>query len=135
MAEEARAVSALRRAVVRTTMLAMASIGLPGVALAHSELRSTSPRDGARLAVAPTRIELAFNEDVQVTALRLFDAAGAEILLPRRRAREPRRGDAVELPALAAGGYRVRWAAISADGHPISGTFRFEVSGRHESTP
>ncbi len=66
-------------------------------ALAHSELRSSSPANGARLAAPPAAIVLNFNEPVQVTATRLFREGGAELALPR-----PRAADSVRALQLAA---------------------------------
>ena len=97
-------------------------------AAAHSELRATVPANGARLAASPPALELTFNEDVQLTALRLLDAADKPIRLERKAAREPRRAERATVPSLTPGAYRVLWAAISADGHPITGSFRFEVA-------
>jgi hypothetical protein len=41
----------------------------------------------------------------------------------------------VALPPLAPGDYSVVWRVVSADGHPISGTFDFGVDGPAPSTP
>jgi methionine-rich copper-binding protein CopC len=107
--------------------LALLFLPLALVAQAHSELRSSVPAAGARLGVSPPRIELRFNEPVQLTALRLVDAHQATIRLHRETGMEARADATAVLPPLAPGGYRIVWAAISADGHPIRGTIRFEV--------
>jgi methionine-rich copper-binding protein CopC len=111
----------------RVALAALVLLVAGGAARAHSELRSTVPTDGARLAQPPAKVELVFNEDVQVTALRLLDASGGAVRLERTAPRGARRSESAALPLLAPGAYRIRWAAISADGHPISGTLRFEV--------
>ena len=92
----------------------------------HSELRAASPADGAVLAAPPAELALAFNEAVQLTALRLRAAGGAEVALPRRAIRSARE-ETVPLPPLPPGDYAAEWRAISADGHPIGGTIRFRV--------
>ena len=68
-----------------------------------------------------------FNEKVQVTAVRLFDSAGKEVPIVRDRALRQDSAYQASPPALPPGGYRVEWRAISADGHPVGGTIRFEV--------
>lgn len=111
----------MRAAVVALALLA------GGPALAHSELRRTVPADGAVVSAAPERFEMVFNEPVQLTFLRLRDAAGAEAPLPPRRDIRPASSETVPLPALAPGLWRVDWRAISADGHPVGGVVRFTI--------
>jgi methionine-rich copper-binding protein CopC len=120
-----------RRAFIRIAMALSLLAAAP--AFAHSELRSATPSNGARLAASPEAINLAFNERVQVTAIRLFrdDAAagGVEVRLERPRAAEQVREHRSALPRLEPGAYRVEWRIISADGHPVGGTIRFSVGG------
>ncbi len=104
---------------------------LPGVvaaspAAAHSELRRSMPAAGAVLETAPDRIELHFNERVQLTALRLRRAGGEEVALPRRPIREAT-SETIPLPALPPGDYRAEWRIISADGHPAGGVITFRI--------
>lgn len=114
-------IRALPRAILLAGLLAAAP------ALAHSELRAAAPADGAVLPAPPERLVLSFNEAVQVTALRLRAAGGAEVALPRRPIRSTRE-EAVPLPSLPPGAYEAEWRAISADGHPIGGRLRFQVA-------
>jgi methionine-rich copper-binding protein CopC len=97
-------------------------------ALAHSELRRSSPAAGATLAAPPAEIALTFNEKVQVTAVRLFREGGAEVRLERPAAIAEAASATRSLPTLEAGAYRIEWRAISADGHPVGGVIRFRVS-------
>ena len=100
----------------------------PGLALAHSELRGSSPAEGARLTAPPAEILLRFNEPVQVTFLRLLDAAGQPLALRRAGDAAPRREEgAVPAAPLPPGAWRLEWRAISAEGHPIRGTLRFTL--------
>lgn len=101
----------------------------PSAAIAHSELRSSVPVAGAQLDAAPTEFLLRFNEEVQVTALRLRDGAGRDVPVQRAAGGHPAR-EARATPAspLAAGAFALEWRAISADGHPIRGTIRFVVA-------
>jgi methionine-rich copper-binding protein CopC len=101
-----------------------------GLALAHSELRSAKPANGTVLAEPPQAIELQFNENVQVTALRLYRDGGGEVAIGRARALDSVRSYRQPLPALEPGSYRVEWRIISADGHPVGGVIRFRVGGR-----
>lgn len=94
---------------------------------AHSTLVSSEPASGARLTESPTAFGLTFNEEAQVTSLRLHVEGGAEITAARRQDVTPRRSFRFDAPTLAPGPYRLEWRAISADGHPVGGVVRFRV--------
>jgi len=107
--------------------IALALAAMIGPVGAHSELRLSEPGDGAVLQAPPQQLKLAFNETVQLTALRLLAEGGERIALPTREI-AGRKQEEIALPVLFPGAYRVDWAAISADGHPISGTIRFSIN-------
>ncbi|MBX9596628.1 MAG: copper resistance protein CopC [Roseomonas sp.] len=104
--------------------LALAAVASP--AAAHSELRGSVPAAGAVLDRAPERIELHFNERVQLTALRLRRVGGDETPLPRRAIREAT-SESIALPPLPPGDYRAEWRIISADGHAVGGVIPFRI--------
>jgi copper transport protein len=103
--------------------------GLP--ASAHAELVATSPASGQHLDRLPAQITLQFTEQISPVrgAVRLVDAAGQTVS----------RADAVSVaghsnqvslavPAdLPDGTYLVTWRVISADTHPVGGSFAFGV--------
>ena len=111
----------------RLAMALALGLSLAGPALAHSELRLSSPAQGARLATPPAELVLGFNEGVQVTAVRLHRAEGGEIALARPGPIVTTARHVQPLPPLAPGAYRVEWRIISAEGHPVGGTLRFQV--------
>jgi methionine-rich copper-binding protein CopC len=96
-------------------------------ALAHAELVSSTPEDGATLATPPTVVEVRFSEglDAAKSSLRLVGPEGevARGGLNRDGGRVLRIDDL----ALAAGAYTVRWTIGSEDGHVERGTLRFTV--------
>lgn len=99
-------------------------------ASAHSDLMGTTPADGSVVAEAPASIVLQFNEesldsliDVVITdakgdvvAMDAAEAAGADVLVPWPG-------------SLGAGDYTVAYRVVSADGHPVTGTFTFTYTG------
>ncbi|MFQ3614280.1 MAG: copper resistance protein CopC [Cyanobacteriota bacterium] len=92
----------------------------------HASLLSTFPADGAVLADPPTQIELRFNEPVQITQLQVLSSTGQAVELGELAgsAAAPQ----APLPeGIPAGSYIVSWRAISADSHPVSGSFVFQV--------
>lgn len=110
----------------RRLLLAVLFAATAAPVAAHSELRRSVPTVGAVLDRPPERMELHFNEGVQLTALRLHRVGGDEIPLPRRRIREAT-SETIALPPLAPGEYRAEWRIISADGHPAGGVIPFRI--------
>ena len=97
-----------------------------GQAQAHAVLLDRQPAEGAQLSVAPARLELRFDEAVTPVSLRLIDAAGHLRAGPDGAVAED---DTLRLalPALEAGHYIVSYRVISADSHPIGGSYVFSV--------
>lgn len=100
-----------------------------GVSAMHNELLGTDPPDRAQLATGPARVVLTFELPAQsgfstvvVTgpdghtwhAGRATEA-GATVVAPLR-------------PLGPAGNYTVAWRIVSADGHPVRGTFQFTLT-------
>jgi len=99
--------------------------GIPP-AFAHASLLSTFPEDGAVLQEAPTQVRLVFDEPVQLTQLQVLDGNGQVLPLENLVSRgEALQGDLPQ--GIPEGVYLVSWRAISADSHPVSGSFVFQV--------
>ena len=107
-----------------------AVISVTGVAAtaaqAHSGVRSIEPADGSALTTAPDAVRLTYTENVlEGTAqLRVTGPIGP---VPSQVTTS---GPVVtgSLPTdLPNGAYTVLWRVTSADGHPISGSFRFTL--------
>jgi methionine-rich copper-binding protein CopC len=102
-------------------------LGAP--ARAHSYLVSSTPPDGTVLSTAPAEVALTFDEPVSTrfSEVRVVGPDGGDV-----RAGAPRVSGATVTQPLgalgAAGGYEVSWRVVSADGHPISGTFTFTLA-------
>lgn len=103
-----------------------------GVAMAHDELLSSDPEDGATVQEAPEELVLTFSGQIaQVGAqLQITDAAGNEVADGDPEVRET---DLVQpLTDLGSGDFEVVWRVTSSDGHPISGAFSFTVEAAAE---
>ena len=115
----------------------------PGPAHAHSDLQRSVPQAGQRLPTLPM-VRLEFSEPVEqvrVEILRDLDEDGdardePEVLVatlrPLRDA--PTRVEASLFEAaspwrLAPGAYVLRWVSLGADGHTVSGSVAFRVTG------
>jgi len=105
---------------------------LAAPASAHAELVGSSPADGGRLAHAPHRVVLRFDEAVVIDAL-------ASMHVTNESGDRVETGDlfnphnngalvAIRLHhGLADGTYTVTYRLLSDDGHPVTGTIRFVV--------
>ncbi|MFS8807788.1 copper resistance protein CopC, partial [Synechococcus sp. R6-10] len=98
---------------------------------AHASLLSTFPEDGAVLQEAPTQVRLVFNEPVRITQLQVLGSSGRALALENvvSTGNAPQGDLPQEIPE---GVYIVSWRAISADSHPVSGSFVFLVGADPE---
>jgi copper transport protein len=115
----------VRRALV---IAALGALLAPGAAWAHATLRSTEPSFRQRVAVAPRAVRLRFDQGVTALAnsIDVVNATGRRVSGPSHSGADTRVVTA-PLKRLSRGAYTVRWHAVSADGHVISGVFTFGV--------
>lgn len=102
-------------------------IAAPLAGLAHTNLSSSVPEDGAHVS-APTEIQLVFSAEVRLTAVSIRSGDGEDIPvgdIPRDTQSTFRIPINAELSA---GQYQVAWRSISGDSHVVSGEFRFTVT-------
>ncbi|MFV0429462.1 MAG: copper resistance CopC/CopD family protein [Arachnia sp.] len=105
---------------------------LPLQALAHAQLRSANPAEGAVVAEAPAIATLEFNEPVAPLVLRLIGPDGS--VADMAGTAENTTLTAVLPEGLAEGTYLLSWRVVSADGHPVGGTLTFHI-GAPSATP
>jgi copper transport protein len=101
-------------------------------ALAHATLLETDPADGAKLSEAPKQVQLRFNEPIEAefTPVKVLDQQGNRV--DRDEAQvgsDDRRTVTAGLKELSKGTYTVQWRVISADTHPVNGSYEFSVTG------
>ncbi len=97
-------------------------------ALAHAQLDSTTPAQGVTVATAPARVTLTFSENIGISQgyVRVTDAKGDRVDTGTASVSGPTAAVALR-PGLPDGGYLVSWRVISADSHPVAGSFGFAV--------
>ena len=120
----ARAARLLARSAVAAVGL---SFALAGAAAAHSRPETTTPANGEVVAQAPALIAITFDKPMRVTRIELTNAGGDTFALGRTDEMAPVTRFEATPPPLPAGRYTVKWRGLSADGHPMSGRFSFEV--------
>ena len=106
-------------------------VGMATAASAHAGLVSTDPPSQAELTTSPTEIVLEFDEPVEAAlgGIRLYDAQEHRLDVGEP-AHVPGSDTKLQAPVeerLGNGLYVVTWRALSADSHPVSGAFTFQV--------
>ena len=102
----------------------------PSMASAHAVLDSSTPTASSVLETSPTEIRLDFNETIEnsLLSIRLFDSEQSAVSIGKAQRSDSDLSVAIaSVPTLNPGVYVVVWRAVSADGHPVSGAFPFEV--------
>ena len=123
------------RAAVAVACVAVALLAAPLAVLAHAELDTATPADGAVLDVPPTEIVLTFTEDLDPSrsSIVVVDAGGATVASGGEVGTSDLRRMTLAVANLTAGAYEIRWTSGSAvDGDIARGTTTFTVN---EPTP
>ena len=125
-------------------MLLLASLVWHSQALAHTALKDSFPADGAALAAPPESILLTFNGPVRLLRFELFcKSAGDDSPQPHATnffpasvpahehqmtvATEHVHADGSDATHGADTAFTMRWAAMGADGHVLTGDIRFSI--------
>lgn len=102
----------------------------PSAVSAHAVLDSSSPAASTVLKTSPTEIRLDFSETIEssLLSIQLFDSQQKDVSIG-----DAQRSDSdlsiatASVPKLNDGVYVVVWRVVSADGHPLTGAFPFEI--------
>jgi methionine-rich copper-binding protein CopC len=119
--------------IVFAALLALtASLFVIAPASAHAALSWSSPEVSSSVSEAPTQVTLVFDDEIQV-----IEGTDSNIItVTDENDRHFETGDvnvngakvSVELSPLNEGTYTVAYRVVSADGHPVSSEYQFEVS-------
>ena len=110
----------------RLLLISLVALAFPSAASAHATLRYTTPRFGTELQRSPGQIALHFDQQVKVLpgSIKVLNGVGKQFAL---QARTDGRSVVARVLPLKLGAYTVRWRAISADSHVVSGVWTFGV--------
>ena len=118
--------------IARSLLLAAVLILASTVSVAaHSLLLSSDPVSDAVIKRSPAYVTLRFNNRIEkrLSRVRLVDEHGAVAAAPTAPAdREAAETLVAAVPPLAPGAWRVEWQVFSADGHVVSGSYRFRLA-------
>jgi copper transport protein len=112
--------------VRRIALIALAALAFPAAAFAHATLQSTTPRFGTEVRSSPRAIRLHFDQRVRILAgaIQVLNGVGKDFAGPSRVVGK----DVVaSVRPGKLGAYTVRWTAISADSHVVSGVWTYGV--------
>ncbi|ANE78466.1 hypothetical protein A7U43_03130 [Mycobacterium adipatum] len=110
-----------------------------GTAAAHTAMTASDPAEGSTPIAAPVSITLTFNEEINPTfaSAVLNDAGGRNWLTNSPQVQGSQLRVDLGPDLLPNGEYTVGYRVLSADGHPVSGSFAFTLNapGSQQSTP
>lgn len=106
-----------------TCLMLAALLAMP--VSAHTHLVKSQPADGAIIQEPLEELKLEFAEPVRLMRVDLSKAEGAPIEIDFIPSIGPGTTYDVAIPELAPGDYRVHWMLMGADGHKVTGSFRF----------
>lgn len=108
----------------------------PGLALAHAEIKSTSPKDKSTVTQPVTEISATYTDDLRShSRLKVTDAAGTTVATGAVDPDNDRRIVAQPSRPLAAGTFTVASTAIAIDGHIERQRWSFTVNVPPSPTP
>lgn len=110
----------------RALSVALLALAFPAAASAHATLRSTTPHFGTEVQRAPALIRLRFDQHVKVLpgSVQVLNGVGRNFA---RAAHVEGTQVVAGVAPLKLGTYTVRWQAVSADSHVVSGVWTFGV--------
>jgi copper transport protein len=132
-----------RRGMLRAVTIALSLAACAAVAhaatrvLLHASLLRSTPAANSHLTKAPESIRLVFSEQIvpELSQIALVRPDGSSTQL--RVSNDPHDVHAlvgsVAAP-LTSGSYKVSWRVVSADGHPVGGSFSFTIEGARDTS-
>ena len=120
--------TARQLAAVVAILIGVLALGT-GIASAHATVQSSTPSDGASLPAAPKEVSVTFSEDVSAVSggLSVLNRDGKRVDDETSHVNNGRTLVTGISDSLPDGTYVATYRVLSADGHPVSGSFLFGV--------
>jgi copper transport protein len=105
------------------------ALGAPLNVSAHAVLLDASPKEGSQLKQMPDRVSLTFNERLGegVFNLQVRNDKGKLITTEKATMNRTHQTISLDVPSSKKGIYTVSYSVISADSHPVQGTYVFSI--------
>lgn len=128
----------MRKSFLSLSLAGLAVASLPGAALAHTKLVSSSPAANATVASAKARsVNLVFNEKLIASTVKadllmtgmpgMKDHAPMKVAFSSMMGKDGKSMMLMPKQALSPGTYKVTWSAAGADTHRMGSEFSFTV--------
>ncbi|MFC3747088.1 copper resistance CopC/CopD family protein [Paenibacillus sp. GCM10012306] len=111
-------------------LLMLASwVSIPTQAHAHAIAELKVPEPNTQMNESPPRVEIHFNEQIEMGmgGVQVLDSLSKSVTEEKSSTSVDRRIISLALPKLDEGIYTVSYSVVSADGHPVSGSYIFVV--------
>lgn len=107
----------------------LSTFAVPQTVSAHASLVQTTPAAGTKLESSPPQVVVTFSEqlDAGLFYIKVFDHNGDEISRNKAHLNPEQTGLVLDLPKLSEGVYLISYHVISADGHPVGGSYPITV--------
>lgn len=114
---------------ILSMMLLSSFVVAPQAAYAHASLVQAIPESGAKLESSPPQIVITFNEslDAGLFYIKVFNHEGDEMTSNKAYLNKEQTGVLLDLPKLKEGVYLISYHVISADGHPVGGSYPLTI--------
>ena len=93
----------------------------------HASVVDTQPEDGGTVTESPETIGIEFDGEMQLTEFQVTGPDGSVSLENGLEGESGKQFEIAPAESLPAGDYTVSWRGLAADGHAMSGSFRFTV--------
>lgn len=126
----------VKSSVVLTLVLLLV-LAFPTASWAHSKLKTSTPPADAKLTENVSEVSLSFNENIDenLSTVKIKNEKGEAVEVAEVTVSENNLVGTLATP-LPTGSYTVEWKIVGGDGHPVDGTYNFEVDAPEaESVP
>lgn len=129
----------MKRATLWTVLAVLCIILLPKAAFAHAYIVKSTPAENQELKKAPAEIKIEFNEAIQngFHSITVRNSSGERVDSGKTEI-DPQNAKIMTVklkPKLKDDIYSAEWRAVSADGHPVSGTIPFSIGNIQGGLP
>jgi copper transport protein len=125
------------KGLLLSLLVILTLLGAPQSLWAHASLLESIPAANAELDQAPSQIALTFSERLEegLFSIKIMDLNQKQVTANKAQINKERTRITLDLPKLDQGSYLVTYHVISADGHPVQGTYLFAVGQSLSSQP
>ena len=92
---------------------------------AHGMMKMTYPEDGSMLMTQAERVEMHFQQSMQVVSLKVIGSDNKPVAIKYDRKAAATEHFKAMLPKLTPDTYSVQWKAMGEDGHMMKGSYSF----------